>query len=68
MQLGFQKINVRFFIFDEGHYNKHDNTYGDIVEVNEDDFTAASGAIEYQRHSVHANGVRQICLTKMGDF
>lgn len=51
-------VPVRFFMYgQEG---------GDIdfIECTESDFLAAEGAIEYERHTVFANGVSQICLTK----
>jgi hypothetical protein len=58
--LGFVDMPVRFFIWDE----EINDGEGDIVETNEEGFMAAPGAIEYERHSVFANGCRQICLTK----
>lgn len=49
------EINIRYFIidYDDGH-----------KEVNEGEFLDADGVIEYERHTVHANGVSQVCLTK----
>jgi len=51
---GHKDMRVRFFVMD----------YDDHKEVNEQEFKNADGVIEYERHSVHANGVKQICLTK----
>lgn len=36
----------------------------EIVELTEDEFLAQEGNIEYERRTVFANGVSQICLTK----
>lgn len=36
----------------------------EIVEVDEAEFLAAEGSITYERHTMWANGVNQICLTK----
>ena len=58
-ELGFSKTNVRFFI--TGY---HEGSNNDYKEVNETEFLSAEGVIEYERHSVFENGVRQICLTK----
>lgn len=51
-------ITVRFFVYDDeaGEF--------EIREVEEGEFLSAPGVIGYERHSVFANGVRQICLTK----
>lgn len=58
-ELGFKAMSVRFFIYDE------DN---ELIEVNETDFRCADGHIEYERHTVFANGVSQICLTKNSQY
>jgi hypothetical protein len=58
MSKGIDKINVRFFAYD---------TEGDeigIVELTENEWREIEAPIEYERHSVFENGVRQICLTK----
>lgn len=60
MTLGFKNIPIRFFIWDE---TENDNE-GDFIECNEGDFMDSEGIIEYERHTVFANGVNQICLTK----
>jgi hypothetical protein len=52
-----ENINVRFF-----SYCIADNE-PDIIEVTESQFTELKGVITYERHSVHDNGCRQICLT-----
>ena len=52
-----ENITVRFFVYD-----LEDD--GEITEVEEDVFLSAEGNIDYERHTVFANGVRQICLTK----
>lgn len=48
---------VRFFMWDEDE--------DDIVECTEYDFEQADGVIEYIRHTMHDNGVNQVCLTKV---
>ena len=53
-----ENMNVRFFIY--GLVNEEI----DIVEVEEREFLETSGNVEYERHTVFANGVKQICLTK----
>ena len=58
-----ESINVRFFAYG---YLWDDVTDLDIVEVEESTFNelASGGAsITYERHSVFANGCRQVCLT-----
>lgn len=60
---GFIDIPIRFFIYDEEAETFAGDT-GDFIECNEADFIDANGAIEYERHTVHANGCKQICLTK----
>lgn len=57
-------VPVRFFIFDEDIHNEYDDTYGNYIEADETGFIDATGKIEYERHTVFANGVSQICLTK----
>ena len=52
-------VPVRYFVID---YDLEDGP--DIVEVDEAAFLAAEGSITYERHTVWANGVNQICLTK----
>jgi hypothetical protein len=52
-------IPVRYFAID---YDLEDGP--EVVEVDEAAFLAAKGAITYERHTVWANGVNQICLTK----
>ncbi len=56
--LGFVDMPIRFFIYD---CNADDDP---IREVAEAEFLGIKGDIEYERHSVYANGVKQICLTK----
>lgn len=57
---GFDNMPIRFFAWDsEANENE-----GDFIEVTEADFIEAEGAIEYERHTVFANGCKQICLTK----
>lgn len=50
-------VPVRFFIYDD--------EAGDIFECDEAAFLDCNYAIDYKRHTVFANGVSQICLTKM---
>lgn len=52
-------LPVRYFMLD---YDLEDGP--EVVEVDEAAFLAADGAITYERHTVWANGVNQICLTK----
>ena len=52
-------LPIRYFILD---YDLEDGP--EIMEVDEAEFLAAEGAITYERHTVWANGVNQICLTK----
>jgi len=54
-----KRLPVRFFIVD---YDLEEGP--DIVEVDEQDFLSAGGAIEYKRHTMRENGCDQICLTK----
>lgn len=58
-------VPVRFFIYDEEALNEYDACTGDIVECDEDTFLASPWPISYERNTVFANGVSQICLTKM---
>ena len=58
-----ESINVRFFAYD---YIWCDVSDLDTVEIDEGAFNelASGGAsITYERHSVFANGCRQVCLT-----
>ncbi len=52
-------VPVRFFVIG-------DNEGGelDLIEVDEGEFENAPGNISYERHTIFANGVSQICLTK----
>jgi hypothetical protein len=55
-----KEINVRFFAYD------YFNGELDIAEIGEQTFRelADTGApISYERHSMFANGCRQVCLT-----
>jgi hypothetical protein len=52
-------ITIRFFC-----YNTDEFTHEiDIVETDEATFLRLGGEISYERHTVFANGCRQICLT-----
>lgn len=53
-------LPVRFFSYDP----EADGEKGDFIEVNEAEFLNAEGVIEYERHTIFANGCAQICLTK----
>ena len=53
-----ERLPVRYFAID------YEGEEPEIVEVDEAEFLAADGAITYERHTVWANGVNQICLTK----
>ena len=61
MQLGINKINVRFFIYDE-------EAKDDIVEVDELDFIECKFPLTYERYTMFDNGCNQICLTKSPTF
>jgi hypothetical protein len=54
-----ERLPVRYFMLD---YDMEDGP--EVVECDEAEFLAAEGAITYERHTVWANGVNQICLTK----
>ena len=56
----FCEMSARFYIFgwDEEQQEL------DILEVSEDEFERHPDTIDYERHTVFQNGVRQICLTK----
>ena len=58
LKLEYVTIPVRYFAID------YEGEEPEIVEVDEAEFLAAEGAIIYERHTVWANGVNQICLTK----
>lgn len=56
--IGTITLPVRFFM-----YAMIDGDI-DIVECTENEFLEADGTIDYERNSLHWNGVAQICLTK----
>jgi len=58
--MGIKDINVRFFISDFA------GAFG-LREVEEEEFFEREGSITYERHTIHENGCRQICLTKFDD-
>lgn len=66
--LGFTDIPVRFFLYDWiESFDEECQEFiqeKEVYEVNEHAFIEAEGTIEYERHTVFANGVKQICLTK----
>lgn len=62
--MGIENINVRFFVLDFCE----DSQEFDYIEVDEQTFINAEGAIEYERHTIFENGVNQICLTKSEEF
>lgn len=51
------QTTVRFFILDEEAL--------EYIEVDHHKFEQEEGIIEYERHTIRENGVRQICLTKV---
>ena len=51
-------LPVRYFCFD------YEPEEPDFRECSESEFLEAEGIITYERHTVFANGVDQICLTK----
>lgn len=52
------KIDVRFFT-----YCINSESDVDVCEVSETTFKSLKGTISYERHTMHDNGVHQICLT-----
>ena len=52
-------VPVRYFVID---YDLEDGP--EIMECDEAEFLAAKGSITYERQTMWANGVNQICLTK----
>lgn len=61
MSLGFEKMSVRYFI-----YEAEGDTPAEIRESSESEFLERvehGQAITYERHTVRENGVSQICLT-----
>tara|TARA_R110000851_G_scaffold94427_1_gene205244 strand:- start:413 stop:661 length:249 start_codon:yes stop_codon:yes gene_type:complete len=67
MDSGIDSMNVRYFIYAMVY---DDSGMCDIeyVEVDEYAFLEQDGTIEYDRHTVHQNGVNQIMLTKRNDL
>ena len=53
-----ERLPVRYFAID------YEGEEPEIMECDEFEFLAAEGAITYERHTMWANGVNQICLTK----
>lgn len=58
-----KEINVRFFVVDYDDEEMQDD-FPQLKEVQEAEFIAYQGEISYERHSIWANGCKQICLTK----
>lgn len=61
-------IPVRFFIYNEDAVHPFCDYDGNVVECDEQTFLEADGEIKYERHTVHSNGVSQICLTKLPNY
>ena len=61
---GFDNIPIRFFIYDDACGDFGDDYGAEIRECSEAEFMDCSYPVSYERHTVHANGVSQICLTK----
>lgn len=57
-------VPVRYYIYDPEAVTESGER-GDIVECTEAEFVTYPGIMTYERHTVYANGVDQICLTKM---
>jgi hypothetical protein len=60
--MAIEAISIRFFCCDNvlvesGFYEVA------IVEIDEATFVRLEGVITYERHTVSANGIRQVCLT-----
>lgn len=57
-----ENINVRFFVYCLNNENEVD-----VEEITENQFLQIEclqgSIITYERHTVHENGVRQICLS-----
>jgi hypothetical protein len=64
-KLAIENIDVRFFIYDE---DPEQDGLIDLMEVGEETFLRTPGPIDYTRHTVWANGSRQICLTKSNGY
>lgn len=58
-------IPVRFFSYsyDDLTEGREDDNELTTVEVSHLTFESLKGVITYERHTIFANGVRQICLT-----
>lgn len=58
-----KEINVRFFAYD--YMDVENQCDLDIVEIGEQTFRELCefAPVSYERHSVFANGCRQVCLT-----
>jgi|TARA_R110000765_G_C18490028_1_gene553855 hypothetical protein len=54
------KQDIRFFL-----YNLDGDDDELITECTENEFLESLGKISYKRHTVFANGVDQVCLTKI---
>jgi hypothetical protein len=52
-------ITIRFFCYDTDEFSGE----LDIIETDESTFLRLGGEITYERHTMFANGCRQICLT-----
>ena len=58
------KLPIRFFVIG---IDETTNEL-DYFEVDEAEFIASKGDIEYQRHTLFENGVDQVCLYKDNGF
>ena len=57
--MSIEAINIRFYCYDTDEFSGE----LDIIEIDESTFAQLDGVITYERHTVFANGVRQVCLT-----
>ena len=58
--MAIENINVRYFTYE----SSYEDGEIELIEISELEFLDAEGSIEYERHTIFANGVNQICLTK----
>ena len=57
--MSIEAINIRFYCY----IYDNENGFPVLIEVSESTFAQLDGVITYERHTVFANGVRQVCLT-----
>tara|TARA_A100000172_G_C2963617_1_gene83379 strand:+ start:33 stop:296 length:264 start_codon:yes stop_codon:yes gene_type:complete len=64
-----ENIPIRFFTYAYENGEAVEHSHIDVVEITETQFVALTlerpnaYRISYERHTMHANGCRQVCLT-----